>query len=144
MIEVQEAHDRGARGCGARHRLDRVDWRCAKRAAAMAAMVAASAAAFTAARSSSTAARHFGHRWHGHRHCHFGYGFAYNTCWKYTPYGLVNVCKVGTKHPQTSRNDPPGEWLGRVFIWLVTHALSSQAGSSPPDHVAGPAFAGML
>ena len=31
--------------------------------------------------------RHFGHRWHGH-------GYAYNTCWKYTPYGLVNVCKA--------------------------------------------------
>ena len=28
-----------------------------------------------------------------HRHWRF-YGFAYNTCWKYTPYGLVNVCKV--------------------------------------------------
>ena len=22
------------------------------------------------------------------------YGYAYNTCWKYTPNGLVNVCKV--------------------------------------------------
>ncbi len=33
--------------------------------------------------------RHFGHRWHGHRHWGFkrfrGYGYAYNTCWKYTP-----------------------------------------------------------
>jgi hypothetical protein len=43
--------------------------------------------------------KHFGHRFHhhGHRHWHFkrfhGYGYAYNTCWKYTPYGLVNVCK---------------------------------------------------
>ena len=37
--------------------------------------------------------RHFGHRWHGHRRF-FGYGYAYNTCWKYTPYGLVNVCKA--------------------------------------------------
>ena len=37
--------------------------------------------------------RHFGHRWYGHRRF-FGYGYAYNTCWKYTPYGLVNVCKV--------------------------------------------------
>ena len=36
-----------------------------------------------------------GHRWHGHRFYRFGgYGYAYNTCWKYTPYGLVNVCKV--------------------------------------------------
>ena len=42
--------------------------------------------------------RHFGHRWHGHRHWYgkrfYGYGYAYNTCWKYTPYGLVNVCRV--------------------------------------------------
>jgi hypothetical protein len=40
--------------------------------------------------------RHFGHRWHGHRHFKrfYGFGYAYNTCWKYTPYGLVNVCKV--------------------------------------------------
>jgi hypothetical protein len=37
--------------------------------------------------------RHFGHRWH-HHHRHFRFGFAYNTCWKYTPVGLVNVCKV--------------------------------------------------
>ena len=34
--------------------------------------------------------RHFGHRWYGRGF----YGFAYNTCWKYTPYGLVNVCKA--------------------------------------------------
>jgi hypothetical protein len=43
-------------------------------------------------------ARHFGLRWQRHPHWHFkrfyGYGYAYNTCWKYTPYGLVNVCKV--------------------------------------------------
>ena len=39
--------------------------------------------------------RHFGHRWHGHRFYRYGgYGLAYNTCWKYTPYGLVNVCRV--------------------------------------------------
>lgn len=42
--------------------------------------------------------RHFGHRWHGHRHWYgkrfYGYGYAYNTCWKSTPYGLVNVCRV--------------------------------------------------
>jgi hypothetical protein len=41
--------------------------------------------------------KHFGHHGH-HRHWHFkrfyGYGYGYNTCWKYTPYGLVNVCKV--------------------------------------------------
>ena len=62
--------------------------------------------------------RHFGHRWHGHRRF-YGYGFAYNTCWKYTPYGLVNVCKVlRTKHPGRSATTRPGEWLGRVFIWL--------------------------
>jgi len=36
-----------------------------------------------------------GHRWHGHRFYRFGgYGYAYNTCWKWTPYGLVNVCRV--------------------------------------------------
>jgi len=39
--------------------------------------------------------RHFGHRLHGHRWGRYGgYGVAYNTCWKYTPYGLVNVCRV--------------------------------------------------
>jgi hypothetical protein len=47
--------------------------------------------------------RHFGHRWHGHRHGHRyghrfyrygGYGYAYNTCWKWTPVGLVNFCRV--------------------------------------------------
>jgi hypothetical protein len=35
--------------------------------------------------------RQLGHRWHRR---FFGYGYAYNTCWKYTPAGLVNVCKV--------------------------------------------------
>ena len=34
--------------------------------------------------------RHFGHRFYRFG----GYGYAYNTCWKYTPYGLVNVCRV--------------------------------------------------
>jgi hypothetical protein len=33
--------------------------------------------------------RHFGHHWRFR-----GYGYAYNTCWKWTPYGLVNVCRV--------------------------------------------------
>jgi hypothetical protein len=42
--------------------------------------------------------RHHGHRW-GHRHVHFRYGYRYghgyaNPCWKLTPYGMVNVCKV--------------------------------------------------
>ena len=32
---------------------------------------------------------------HGHRHFRFGgYGYAGHTCWKYTPYGVVNVCSV--------------------------------------------------
>jgi hypothetical protein len=35
--------------------------------------------------------RHHGHRF-GHRNWRGGYGYAYNTCWQYTPYGLVNVC----------------------------------------------------
>ena len=48
-----------------------------------------------------------------------GYGFAYNTCWKYTPYGLVNVCRVlPTKQRTTFRNTRPGEWPGRVFFGL--------------------------
>jgi hypothetical protein len=39
--------------------------------------------------------RHFGYRWQGHRwYGHRGYGVAYNTCWKYTSYGLVNVCRA--------------------------------------------------
>jgi hypothetical protein len=40
--------------------------------------------------------KHFGHHHHHHfRHRHYGYGYGYGyTCWKYTPYGLVNVCKV--------------------------------------------------
>ena len=58
------------------------------------ATVADSTAASTAARSFPGGGRHFGHRWYGHRFCRFGYYYAYNTCWKYTPYGLVNVCKV--------------------------------------------------
>ena len=39
--------------------------------------------------------RHGGHRWN-HRHFHFRRHFhvSYNTCWKRTPYGLINVCKV--------------------------------------------------
>jgi len=34
---------------------------------------------------------HFGHGLfgHGYRHRHF---FAYNSCWKWSPYGPVNVC----------------------------------------------------
>jgi hypothetical protein len=43
--------------------------------------------------------KHFGHHHHHHhrfhRHYRFGYGYGYGyTCWKYTPYGLVNLCKV--------------------------------------------------
>jgi opacity protein-like surface antigen len=37
--------------------------------------------------------KHFGGHHFRHRN-HFRYGYAYNSCWKYTPYGLVNVCKV--------------------------------------------------
>jgi hypothetical protein len=46
---------------------------------------------------------HHGHHGFGHRHGHgiFGHGhhhhhhrpfFAYNSCWKWSPYGPVNVC----------------------------------------------------
>jgi hypothetical protein len=31
------------------------------------------------------------HRWYGHR---YGFGYGYNTCWRWTPAGLVNVCVV--------------------------------------------------
>jgi len=43
-----------------------------------------------------------GHGYHGFGHGHFGHGFfghghrhhfyAYNSCWKWSPYGPVNVC----------------------------------------------------
>jgi opacity protein-like surface antigen len=29
------------------------------------------------------------HRWYGHR---YGYGYGSNSCWRWTPAGLVNVC----------------------------------------------------
>ena len=32
---------------------------------------------------------HGGHRWH-----RWGHGYAYSTCWKWTPYGLIDVCGV--------------------------------------------------
>jgi hypothetical protein len=33
-----------------------------------------------------------GHRWH-HHHRFYGFGYAYNTCWKWVPpKGWVNVC----------------------------------------------------
>jgi len=32
---------------------------------------------------------HFGHGLFGHGHRHF---FAYNSCWKWSPYGPVHVC----------------------------------------------------
>jgi hypothetical protein len=40
--------------------------------------------------------RHFGH--HHHHHHHFGhrhwrYSHVYSSCWRYTPYGLINVCR---------------------------------------------------
>ena len=82
--------DRGARGCGARHGLDRGErrrrsaWRARRRlrggstaARSSSAAASTSATASTVTATSATA-----------------YGYAYNTCWKYTPYGLVNVCKV--------------------------------------------------
>jgi hypothetical protein len=31
------------------------------------------------------------HRFYGHR---YGFGYGYNTCWRWTPAGLVNVCVV--------------------------------------------------
>jgi hypothetical protein len=43
---------------------------------------------------------HHGHHGHGHGHHHHGYGHhghrhhfhVYNSCWKWSPYGPVNVC----------------------------------------------------
>jgi hypothetical protein len=35
---------------------------------------------------------HHGHFW-GHRH-HYRPFFVYNSCWKWTPYGKVNVCDI--------------------------------------------------
>ena len=39
--------------------------------------------------------RHGGHRWN-HRHSHFRRHFhvQHNPCWKWTRYGLINVCKI--------------------------------------------------
>jgi hypothetical protein len=40
---------------------------------------------------------HFGHRhghWHGHHHHFRPHFYVYNSCWKWTPYGRVNVCYV--------------------------------------------------
>jgi hypothetical protein len=39
--------------------------------------------------------RHGGHRWN-HRHFHFRRHFyvQHNPCWKWTRYGLINVCKI--------------------------------------------------
>src|ERR1043165_1941314 len=35
--------------------------------------------------------RFHNHRWYGHR---YGFGYGYNSCWRWTPAGLVNVCVV--------------------------------------------------
>ena len=35
---------------------------------------------------------HFGHGFFGHGHHHHRPFFAYNSCWKWSPYGPVNVC----------------------------------------------------
>ena len=34
----------------------------------------------------------FGHGLFGHGHHHHHRFFAYNSCWKWSPYGPVNVC----------------------------------------------------
>ena len=36
---------------------------------------------------------HFGHGFFGHGHHHHRPFFAYNSCWKWSPYGPVNVCQ---------------------------------------------------
>lgn len=40
---------------------------------------------------------HHGHGHHGHHgHGHFGHGhrfYVYNSCWKWSPYGPINVCR---------------------------------------------------
>ena len=36
---------------------------------------------------------HFGHGFFGHGHHHYRPFFAYNSCWKWSPYGPVNVCQ---------------------------------------------------
>ena len=90
MTKMQEAHDRGARRCGARHRLDRGQQRRRRRAAAIG---GGFHGGLPRRRQALRRRHHYGHRFTTtHRHRHFGYGYAYNTCWKYTPYGLVNVC----------------------------------------------------
>lgn len=38
--------------------------------------------------------RFHGHRWHRHYHFRRHFHVNYNPCWKWTRYGLVNVCKV--------------------------------------------------
>ena len=35
---------------------------------------------------------HHGHHGHGHHHHHRHHFYVYNSCWKWTPYGAVNVC----------------------------------------------------
>jgi hypothetical protein len=36
---------------------------------------------------------HFGHGHFGHGHHHHRHFYAYNSCWKWSPYGPVNVCR---------------------------------------------------